>query len=153
MGPYRERRPQVVAEESAGEMCDTFLGHNAGEQEVSGIRGDRATNSFLAVEGECVVSAIGHPEVTVKRRLDSRCGLSRVSRQAFFPPSAREVAEGPFRCHRVALDFDESDRRINSEMVVGTVLPTLVEEAPRILSVALHIAVAIDRRTSRQPAV
>src|SRR2546427_9487930 len=127
MGPYPERRPQVVAEESAGEMCDTFLGHNAGEQEVSGIRGDCSTHSFLAVEGECVVSGIGHPEVTVKRRLDSGCGLSRVSCQAFFPPSAREVAESPFRCHRVALDFDERGRPIDSEMVARTGFPTLVE--------------------------
>src|SRR2546427_7754205 len=153
MGPYPERRPQVVAEESAGEMCDTSLGHNAGEQEVSGIRGDCSTHSFLAVEGECVVSGLSHPEVTVKRRLDSGCGLSRVSRQAFFPPSAREVAEGPFRCHCVALDFDESDRRINSEMVVGTVFPTLVEEAPRILSFVLDVAVAIDIGIGGHPAV
>src|SRR5437879_9687306 len=153
MGPYAELRPQVVAEESAGEMCDTFLGHNAGEHEVSGIRGDCSTNSFLAVEGECVVSGIGHPEVTVKRRLDSGCGLSRVSCQSFFPPSAREVAEGSFRSHRVALDCDESDRRINSEMVVGTVLPTLVEEAPRILSFVLDVAVAIGIRKGGHPAV
>src|SRR2546427_3419374 len=153
MGPYSERRPQVVAEESAGEMCDTSLGDNPGEQEVSGIRGDRATNSFLAVEGECVVSGLSHPEVTVKRRLDSGCGLSRFSCQSFLPPSAREVAEGPFRCHCVALDFDESDRRINSEMIIGTVFPTLVEEAPRILSFVLDIAVAIDIRKGGHPAV
>src|SRR5438445_13548932 len=120
MGPYPERRPQVVAEESAGEMCDTFLGHNAGEQEVSGIRGDCSTHSFLAVEGECVVSGIGHREVTVTRRLDSGCGLSRVSCQAFFPPSARDGAEGPFRWPRVALVCGECATRFDYAQVVGT---------------------------------
>src|SRR5439155_8462977 len=128
----------------------------------AGVRRNRASQPSCPVQGKTEEALIRHPEDFVESTADIVCALGSGGRMVVLSAYVGQRGERPMRRVRVPLYFDEGHRRCDSEMILGAVFPSLVEQSVRILSLicdeSVWVLVAVDpypaiRGSDRRPEI
>ena len=135
--------PQIGGEQPRNHPVESTGFHHTAKEKVGRVRGRGASRALRPVQSQGKEPWILEPEVHVDAFSKMFRGVScggRVDRVAL---SLRQGGEGSVRSVRVSLDFDQRDGRRDTQMVVRTILPSLVEEARRVRPFVLQVAVVV----------
>src|SRR5712691_1623198 len=93
------------------------------------IRGDGGSRALCAIEGEIERSLRRPPERAPERGLYPFSELASASGLGRHPATFGEVCKAAVGKDRVALHFDQRNRRRDLQVVVASVFPSLVEQS------------------------
>ncbi len=113
------------------------------EKEVPRVRCDYSSLSFLSIQGQSKVVFLFHPKVFVKPFLQNFRPCQRFFRNIIFTQFPIKKNKVLIRRVCVPLGFNYCYRRFDLQMVLETVLPSLMKESVRIPPLIFHVTISI----------